>query len=345
MRLVGAALLCLLLAACAASRVEIHLPEADAFGTIAAPARPARNLLLLSSGGADGAFGAGVLAGWTAARTRPVFDVVTGISTGALQATPAFLGEAYDGLLREVYTTTRTADVLGGNGPGVLVKAGLYDLEPLRARLRAIVTDELLDRVAAGHRAGRRLLVGTTDLTNGRLVTWDMGALAASSDPERRERYVGVLLASVAVPGLIEPVIVRGPDAREAAHGDGGVNTPVLFDRALLPQPGRRRAIVWVVANGHVSPVAATSASIDGAVTAARRGVSQILRRLLHATVVATYFRVRERGAAFRLIALPDEVPEARDPLAFEPGEMRGLYETGVRMGRAGTGWTGAPPG
>ncbi len=347
MRGIVAGLLCLLLSACAGSRVDVRLPDTNDVNPSGTKPRPrhVRDVLLLSSGGADGAFGAGVLAGWTARGTRPVFDVVTGISTGALQATPAFLGEAYDDLLREVYTTTRTADVLDRNGPGVLVKAGLYDLEPLRARLRTILTDTVLDHVAAEHRAGRRLIVGTTDLTNGRLVAWDMGAIAASGDPDRGERYVGVLLASVAVPGLIEPVIVRDAGGREASHGDGGVKAPVLFDRALLPGPGRRRATVWVVANGHVSPVAATAATIDDPVAAGRRGVSQLLRRLLHTTVVATYFRVRERGAAFRLIALPDDVPEARDPLAFEPGEMLGLYEVGVSMGRAGTGWMGAPPG
>jgi predicted acylesterase/phospholipase RssA len=171
-----------------------------------------------------------------------------------------------------------------------------------------------------------------------------MGALAASRDPDRRERYIGVLLASVAVPGLIEPVIVRDASGREAAHGDGGVKAPILFDPAMLANRRGGRATVWIVANGHVSPHAATTAAIDGPVAAGRRGVAQLLRRLLHTKVVATYFRVRERGATFRLLALPDGVPEARNPVAFVPEEMRALYEVGFRMGRSGAGWARRPP-
>ncbi len=48
--------------------------------------------LAISGGGANGAYGAGILVGWTEAGDRPEFTVVTGISTGALTAPFAFLG-------------------------------------------------------------------------------------------------------------------------------------------------------------------------------------------------------------------------------------------------------------
>ena len=65
---------------------------------------PETNLLAISGGGADGAFGAGLLTGWTQAGTRPAFKLVTGVSTGALTAPFAFLGPAWDKQLTAVRT-------------------------------------------------------------------------------------------------------------------------------------------------------------------------------------------------------------------------------------------------
>lgn len=161
----------------------------------------ARNVLVLTSGGADGAFGAGVLAAWSDSGKRPAFDVVSGTSTGALQATAAFLGPDYDPLLKRVYTATQTRDVFRSNGLKTLLGTGLYDPAHLRRLLMAAIDEEMLDVVAA---ACRRLYVTTTDMTAGRTVIWDMGAIAASGG-DRRERYVDLLVASAAVPGLVEP--------------------------------------------------------------------------------------------------------------------------------------------
>ena len=72
----------------------------------------AHHYLAISGGGAKGAFGAGLLAGWTASGTRPEFSMVTGISTGALTAPFAFLGPDYDDVLKKVYTTTSTKNIL-----------------------------------------------------------------------------------------------------------------------------------------------------------------------------------------------------------------------------------------
>jgi len=336
-------LACLAMTACIAPRIVVDVSGVPPIAQTASDARPVRNVLLLSSGGADGAFGAGLIAGWTASGARPVFDVVTGVSTGALQAPLAFLGPRYDGLLRDVYTTTRTADVLDGNGIGAILKTGLNDIAPLRRRLDAVITDALVEEIAAEHRRGRRLLVATTDLTNGRRAVWDMGAIAASADPARRVRFIGLLLASVTAPGLIEPVVLRRSGARDEAHADGGVLGPILVPADATGMFRGERPTVWIVANGHVSPVAATTASLDSAVAAGRRGVSQLLRRLLYTTIAATTADLRARGIAVRLAALPDAVPEATNPFAFDPREMRGLYDAGYRMGYEG-GWTTGPP-
>lgn len=333
----------LALIGCAARPIAIDMTDVPRLAHAEAGPRPARHVLVLSSGGADGAFGAGVLAGWSASGARPTFDVVTGVSTGALQAPLAFLGSAYDDLLREVYTRTTTDDVIDRNGLGALFKTGLGDLAPLRATLDAVVTDALVDAVAAEHRKGRRLFVATSDLTAGRRVVWDLGALAASGDPTRRERLVGLLLASVAAPGLIEPVVLRSAPGDEAAHGDGGVMGPILVPPGALDANSGLRPTVWIVANGHVSSTAATRAVLANPVEAGRRGVSQLLRRLLYTTIVATHAQIERAGARFRLAALPTHVPEAASPFAFDPQEMRTLYEVGWEIGYERA-WASAPP-
>lgn len=302
------------------------------------------HMLALSSGGADGAFGAGVLVGWTKSGARPTFDLVSGVSTGALQAPLAFLGPRYDALLEDVYTTTRTADIFKGNGIGVLVKAGLHKADPLRRRLDGIITDRMMAEIAAAHRQGRRLYITTTDLTNGRAVTWDMGRLAASGRPDARRAFIEIMLASAAPPGLVEPIPLPDPaSGMTILLGDGGVMRPIVVDKAMLR--GARKPKLWVIANGHVGTAAATRASGYHAATLARRGVSQLLRSLSFSAVERAAILARAEGATFRLQSIPEKSPEAANPFDFEPAEMRALFELGQRHGEALSSWHDAVPG
>lgn len=292
----------------------------------------ARNVLVLTSGGADGAFGAGVLKAWSQSGRRPVFDVIAGASTGALQATPAFLGTDADDLLERVYTTTRTGDVFRANGLKTLVGTGYYDPAPLRRMLLELVSETMLDAVAAEHRKGRRLYVATTDMTAGKTMFWDMGAIAASGE-NRRSHYVDILVASVAAPGLVEPVRIR--DRRSgtvSVHSDGGVKAPVPFEGFMLGRAGRG-STVWVLANGHVSRDAAGASPAASTLALARRGVTQLVRQLLYSSVREAESKAAQAGARFRLIALPEAVPEATDPFRFSPDEMRALFDAGRAVG------------
>lgn len=303
----------------------------------AATPKPLRSggsdVLILTSGGADGAFGAGVLSAWSASGKRPVFDVVAGVSTGALQATPAFLGKGHDGLLEQVYTTTRTRDVFRSNGVKTIIGSGLYDPAPLRRLLMELITDDLLDEVAAAHKAGRRLYVVTTDMTLGKSVFWDMGVIATASE-NRRGDYVDILIASVAVPGLVEPVHVNDRRRNTSSlHGDGAVKTPTPLESFMLPAKGAGRARVWVIANGHVSRDAALRSDAANTLTLARRGVSQLIRQLLYSSVREAEAKAAQTGARFQLIALPETTPEAVDPFQFRPTEMKSLFETGRAIG------------
>ena len=210
------------LAAAKPGRIHVHSDHAGRYRS--------RHLLALSSGGADGAFGAVVLVGWSEAGHRPVFDVVSGVSTGALQAPLAFLGQRYDAVLENVFTTTSTEDVFDSNGIGVLVKPGLYDSGPLERLLDRLITDSMLGEIAAEHRKGRRLYVTTTDLSLGRSVIWDLGALAASNRPDARLAFIRILVASSAPPGFAEPVPLPDPTLGDIRlHGDGGVKQPIVL--------------------------------------------------------------------------------------------------------------------
>ena len=293
-----------------------------------------RNILILTSGGADGAFGAGVLAAWTASGKRPQFDIVAGTSTGALQATAAFLGPDYDAVLERIYTAVRTRDILRSNGLKTLLGTGLYDPLPLRRLLTDAISDEMLDAVASAHTAGRRLYVTTTNMTAGRAVIWDMGAIAAGKD-NRKAQYIDVLVASAAVPGLIEPVYVRDRQSGTlAVHSDGGVKMPVPLESFMLDRRTAARTDVWVVANGHVSRDTALRSEARSTLRLAQRGISQLIRQLMYASVREAEAKTRQAGARFHLIALPETVPEAVNPFDFKPDEMRGLYEAGRETGR-----------
>ena len=181
--------------------------------------------LALSGGGADGAFGAGVMIGWTAAGNRPEFAVVSGVSIGALIAPYAFLGPSYDAQLRENFANITAADVFEDRITG----ESLLDSWPLKRLIEKRMTPELLQAIAAEHRSGRRLLVGTTNMDAGRRVIWNMGAIAAQGDEKALRLFRDILLASSSIPGFFQPVAIEveanGKTFQEM-HLDGTVTAP-----------------------------------------------------------------------------------------------------------------------
>jgi predicted acylesterase/phospholipase RssA len=121
-------------------------------------------ILVLSGGGEDGAFGAGLLTEWTHKGDRPEFRIVTGVSTGALTAPFAFLGRNWDRQLEEVYTTTDITRVLAWRQmTAALFDDALGDSSPLAATIARYVDEEMLAAIADAYASGRALLIGTTD--------------------------------------------------------------------------------------------------------------------------------------------------------------------------------------
>ncbi|MEZ5583708.1 MAG: patatin-like phospholipase family protein [Candidatus Competibacteraceae bacterium] len=191
------------------------------------------SFLAVSGGGDDGAFGAGLLVGWTETGTRPEFKAVTGISTGALIAPFAFLGPDYDDELRTVYTTIGPPDVLKPRGLlAALTSDGMADNRPLGELISHHINADLLARVAAEYDKGRLLLVATTNLDARRPVIWNMGAIASSSDSRALDLFRRIMLASAAIPGAFPPTMIdvkRDGKPYQEMHVDGGAMAQVFL--------------------------------------------------------------------------------------------------------------------
>ncbi len=199
------------------------------------------NILALSGGGADGAFGAGALVGLTRSASRPQFSVVTGVSAGALIAPYAFLGPDWDDELVEVYTSGRAEHLLKSRGLGALFGSSLYSGTPLKELVDRYATDALIQAVAHEASTGRLLLVATTDVSTGEPVIWDLGSIAMNGGAGARALFRDVLVASASVPGLFPPVVIRVQEQQalyDEVHVDGTTTVPFFVPLAFV-EPAR----------------------------------------------------------------------------------------------------------
>jgi hypothetical protein len=329
------------------AQVRASRPELLAKGR-----RPVVNFLALSGGGSDGAFGAGILGGWTASGKRPEFDVVTGVSTGALTAPFAFLGPRYDAALKDVFTQSDTRDIaIARPVRGLLIGDSLASNAPLAKVVAHYVTDEFLQEVAAEHRKGRRLLIGTTNLDAERPVIWDMGEIASSGRPEALQLFRTVLLASAAIPAVFPPGFVKvaaDGNVYEEMHVDGGATREVFLvptqfmaksvDARLGINPIRR---AYIIRNGHVAPefkaVKARTLSIAG------RAVSSLIKTQGVGDLYELYVFAKRNGIDYNLAYIPGDFLDT-STAAFDPVYMTKLYDLGYKMAEAGYPWKKVPP-
>jgi predicted acylesterase/phospholipase RssA len=313
--------------------------------------------LALSGGGPNGAFGAGLLNGWTAQGTRPVFKIVTGVSTGALMAPFAFLGPDYDGALREFYTTTATRNIVQRLSiiPALLAGESLTDSGPLAALINQHIDATLLARVADAHGKGRRLYIATVDLDAQRFVVWNMGLIAGSGRPEALELFRKVMLASASVPIVMPPVFFEvevGPGGRrhEEMHVDGAVAASVFFSGGVFGPDvlrerggrGRGHEDVYVIHNGQLRPVPEEVPRSLGSI--AGRTLNASSRAAMVGSLFRIYAFARQGQADFYWVTIPNGV-EIEGAEAFDPVRMRALYEVGYDLARKGPVWATRPPG
>jgi predicted patatin/cPLA2 family phospholipase len=340
----------------------------DAAASDGCPMRRPRNILVLSGGGAYGAYSAGFMDGWTRAGTRPEFDVVTGISTGSLIAPFAFLGPDYDAKLSQLYTKVQAEDVFRiRTWVTIPFRDSIATSLPLQNLIESQITPDLMESIADEHRKGRRLYVGTTNLDTSRLVVWDLGAIACRPCPEGCRLFRDVLLASCSVPGIFPPVrvdlTVDGQPATEL-HVDGGVTAQMfvpshVFAAAaagaaddasrkptMLPAGGAGPppdgGNVYVVVAGKLYPDAApVKANVLPVLGASTRAIMYAYCR---ADLANVYGMARAAGLRFHVTALPQSYPPLSTAVQFEQDKMVKLFGEGVTQGKLGPAWMGGPP-
>ncbi len=300
-------------------------------------------VLALSGGGANGAYGAGVLAGWTRTGHRPRFDIVTGVSTGALAAPFAFLGPDWDARMEAAYTDGGTAELLGLKALALFRGPSLFSAAPVRHLVETYVTPTMLKAIAAEHAKGRRLLVATTNLDTQETTVWDMGAIATRGNPEAVKLFQDVLVASASIPGVFPPVMIEmdGPGGHfSEMHADGGVMTPFFTvpESMLLwtdPGGGVHRGALYVLINGQVGGAfGVTKGTLVGILARSWDAMSKASTRTYLAATIGFADR---NGLAVRVSEIPDEA-EAQG-FDFKAANMRRLFRMGYDRALAGDAW------
>jgi predicted acylesterase/phospholipase RssA len=314
--------------------------------------KPIVNMLAISSGGDDGAFAAGLLVGWTQTGRRPRFEVVTGVSAGALIAPFAFLGPAYDRQLVAMWTRYGAQDLIVKKPLAALFGgSALADTGPLADLIAQQVDQQLLDRIAAEYRKGRFLLIGTTNLDAQRPVVWNMTQIAISRSPDSLTLFRQVILASASIPGIFPPVHIRVEargELREEMHVDGGTTQKVFiaplqlrlheFD-ALYSAPPQHR--IFVITNSRLAPDWGPTKNDARAI--AERSLLTLSKSQGAGDLIRLYLLAKRDGAEFNLAAIPLYFREkSKEP--FDRRYMRALFDVGFVQGRTGYRWLPAPP-
>jgi len=315
---------------------------------------PPAAFLAISGGGDNGAFGAGLLNGWTARGDRPEFKLVTGISTGALTAPFAFLGPAYDAALTEVYTTITPKDILiRRNLLTALFSDALTDNAPLWQLVKKYVNRELLDAIAAEYETkGRLLLVGTTNLDASDGVIWNMTKIAASRDSRALDLFRRIMIASAAIPAAFPPVLIdveaNGRRYQEM-HVDGGTVAQVFvyppsFELKELAQAQGvdRERRLYIIYNGRLDP---DWAQVDRrTLPIAMRAIGSLITTQGVGSLYRIYMVSQRDDVDYNLAFVPAtfDLVKKED---FDNDYMRALYAVGLQMGKEGYPWAKVPPG
>ncbi len=296
------------------------------------------HILAISGGGAGAAYGAGALVGWSRAGTRPTFQIVTGVSSGALIAPLAFLGPEWDGELRQAFSGEASRGLLQSRWLGAFFGASVYRGRPLRNLVDRFVTPALMAAVAAESAKGRLLFVATTDLDREQTILWNLGEIAESGGEPARRLFVDVLVASASIPGIFPPVLIRvQQDGRryEEMHVDGGATASLFIApevASIVPQmaAGVRGGETYVLVNAqlgsHEHPTKPQTLAI------LKRSILVGMQSGLRLAAETALLTAYQLGMDFRMTEIPAEYP-FRGALDFDPGRMRRLFDFGVECG------------
>jgi len=313
------------------------------------------NILALSGGGGDGAYGVGLLKGWSDSGTRPPFNLVTGISVGALIAPFAFLGPSHDYAITEIFTSISAADIFTPKPVllSLLSSDSLADSAPLANLIAKYITQDFLDEVAKASAEGRRLFIGTTNLDRRRLMLWNMSTIASSNSPNALELFRKILLASASIPVAFPPVyfdVVAGGRHYDEMHVDGGVTTEVFFfgftldvaaalDEAGIAKKPKRR--IFIVRNSQIDP---PYKQVEPAVfSIAERALSGLTTSQGVGDLYRIYTITKDNEIEFNSAFIPAE-HKAAAKAPFDTKEMNRLFKLGYEQAKVGYPWEKFPP-
>jgi predicted acylesterase/phospholipase RssA len=317
---------------------------------------PVLYVLGLSGGGAEGAFGAGILCGWSQTGARPRFKLVTGISTGALMAPYAFLGPAYDDRLKKAYTTVSDEDIFQAHSPVAILLSlanlkalpSLADTRPLTELVAEMIDPQVLQEIAQEHLKGRRLLIGTVQLDAQRLVIWNMGAIAASGHPQALKLFRKIMVASAAIPGVFPPqyfeVEARGENFQEM-HVDGGTKAQVMLYEAAIGRfvfSGQRPRQLFIIRNEQVYPEwQKVKPQLKYIAT---RAIDTLLKSQGVGDLYRLYVYAQRDKFDYNLAYIPANFT-ARPTSPFDKAYMNRLFQLGYDLASRGFAWRKYPPG
>ncbi|WP_083635793.1 patatin-like phospholipase family protein [Rhizobium gallicum] len=305
------------------------------------------NYLVLSGGGGAGAFSVGALKAWSDVGGRPEFDIVSGVSTGALIAPYAFLGASYDQTLVDLYTSGVARKLVDADFlPKGLLGPSLLKQEPLRRMVEKYLTREVLLKIAAEYRKGRRLFVLTTNLDSQRAVIWNMGAIASSGRADALRLFQDVIIASASIPGVYPAILVKvraGDTTFEEMHSDGGSVSQILtvpegwMTSDNMPQWPRGLEInMYVIINNALMPE--FSATRNNTFVVMARASSTLIKAQTRSALLATYAYAQRNNIRFRVASIDTQVKyDMTDP--FNTNYMRAVYNLGYAKMTSGSLW------
>ncbi len=310
--------------------------------------------LSLSGGGDNGAFGAGLLVGWSQRGTRPDFDLVTGVSTGALLAPFAYLGKDYDPVMTYVYTQTSPEQIYKMRWLlSVVTDDGIADTAPLYDLIAKYVDADFLRKVAHEHQTkGRWLLIGTTNIDAGMPVVWNMGKIASIGTPEALDLFRKIMLASASIPGAFPPVMfdvaVNGEIYHEM-HVDGGVSAQVF----LYPTAAAKRAdAAGILRHNKRDAYVIRNSRLDtdkedverSTISIVKRSISQLIQAQGLGDIYQIYQTTQKDHVGFNLAFIGPDFKTVRK-VEFDPDYMKALYQYGYDRALNGYPWAKTPPG
>ncbi len=315
-------------------------------------------VLVLSGGGAWGAYGAGFLEGWAKRPqgigdrwpSRPAFDVVTGVSTGAIMAPFALLGSSNDPKLQKAFRGVSGDDLFTSrNVIAFPWWNSLKDPGGLERQLRDALDDSTIESLKAAAAQHRTIWVGAVNFDTGEFTQFNLSALARDLPPaEAKDKIVDHIMASSALPTFFPPRFIDG-----CMYLDGGVRENVFFTRmhdAVGTAGGTKEnhADVYVIENGpiEVQKVLTDNTLLD----IATRGFSLAESQIELNSLRNVYDYAKEHGYGFYWTSADDVVGDPqgvhdqpglckfpKTPTdQFEASFTACLYDSALRKARDG---------